>query len=1030
MIFDLGCCCSNIITGYYDFYGLGSYESFFSYPVFNDAFDIEQDNIFTRQASRRVNVGDDPVFPETFAFRHDTFPNGTNRITSLISDWYVNFASGTGIGDSRFGEENNSAIAVNGSIEKAWMYRLGVYDHTDIYNAFGYNINSGIGTGWTLGSGAVIQDNKLVSTSTGVTSDVWMYKELPTGEFPSYLRFQLPRTYDKYILLTTSTTEDNPESYSGYNIWINTTAPQTEYVKPVNLDYGLGTFVPSVRAYPVGDYISYTIEFDHLLFTNPTPYFDFSPVTSLKITLVDNQSGYTLDDVSGFNAEFREMYFSFGNITGNYDYVFQDVDLTLFNCVDKVIEKQFKSSTGIFISNSITGTDFARINRIAGFIMSESAFLGGSVGIDNYSTRNDWHTTTNLQCFGGYDEYDFTDVATLASSGDYGTLFTYQSGNVIIPYQHANIFTSTTILNSDGRTIAFTSFEHDKSNHEDSATINVATFNYSRGTLNINNYYDSILEYSVNGGRNYIFGENLNMTSVELEIPESEKQNLYIKGLSGIPADIDNYNTDVYLPRINIFAQKKYPYCFSVKQPKPSYFYGTGESGLLSQDISITYGPYETGNYPITTLGAYTGTNMILGGYTGIPYTTFTYGPSFSLITGVIYTINRKMLHGSTTGETLWSDSFSQNRQAFNDTIVGTIGGPWPTGLYSYGAERVDFTNHVRPFPNLGAQILFADVKDETPGMIFAHSRNFGTNSNQSGEAYIKVQIGSNIILNERVWANAFYLPQSQVAMARGLVAVTETETSQKANMTGQGAAFVWFEKLWANRPSISHTGDASGWRMHVANITGSDLWTLDSTGYHANYGDEYPRTPNVVATSDRFIYVNDFYLPHKGCVSDDFLVTSIYPTGYTGFAPTSGDFYYACMTGSYINAGQSFGISHDGRSVLPIGIDYEMFLTHLSPLTTGFIRTSKVGNPPMSSYGVNFGGSSVNISDLYVSDSVKNSDSIPYCPPYSQFIKETGFITYVSPFPGNATGMGLAYGDYISGYVIIGSGIINSGVY
>lgn len=1033
MIFDLGCCCSQPITGLYDFYGVGSYGQITTSPATSDVFSNELDNILVRNRAYRTKLPE-ASFPGTI-----DLVNG-KRITSFIEDWWISAGSGTGVNDIILddGIEQHFAIAPFSSSERYWVQRQSIVTGLQSYNIFGNDVVAGLGTGWVLGPHTVLGTGSIsLSGITGATSGCFIYRSFGTGEIPNYINLQLHENFDKNILLTLETTPNTIfGNYSGFNIWINNTGQTlSTLISPTGSSLFLWTPERSV----VGNYYNYKIETKDLIYSAfNEAYSDYDPITGVKISLVDDRSGYTLNDVSGFSADIRQLYFS--NTKRESAFIGSDQivnDLFLIDSVNKSIIKRIVPPTGYSLFDNISGTDFARVNNFTGQnLLLENNYINGaatSLIVDPasyYSMSNRYHTNASMYIFGStYD--DSSQGLVLEVSGDFGD-GGYQEGNVRVQGQNNNQFNSVTCISSNGDDIAFISFEPINFHIRPNPMLLISHLNNVSNPIREN--YDSILTYSRTGERRYVFGESWRLHDFEYHIPTGELYTLFTSGSIGrtyYPADISNYNnTGNVFPNINLFVARSHPNCFSVNQPKLQFVHSTGGTGLLplSQTVEILYGPYKTGVHKIHYISGHGDTAPVGMNFTGINKTFFTYNDlSIFTKTGAFYEINRYRICGDKeNSQVFWSDSLTQNRKvyALNST----------TGIYRIGdSETVgfngDYTSH-----NVTAQVLFGDEHQGTPGAIFIHSRNY-TGSSQiinSGECYLKIKIGDNIVLNKRIYDKTQYIQQSRMAFARGLTALQPTESSQRANISGNSAAFAWFEKLWSVEPSYNTTGLETGWRLNVSNSTGGILWHLDSTGYHAledySISDTFRRwrKPNIVASSDRYIYINDFFLPRSGVVSEDFNLTNIYPTG-TSF-PLSGSFYYVVMSGNYINAGDSFAISHDGRSVMPISRDYNGDTLFGSRLTTTYTRTSKIGDTvPYESYGF------INFSDLYTTDSVKNSDLIPYCPPYSKFLTNiTGTVPTIRPLCTgvNSSGMGLNLYQCISGSIIIGSGTASSGLY
>jgi len=1047
MIFDLGCCCSQPITGLYDFYGTPSWGNT-STPLIADCTSYEIDSVLTRHPSHRVIISNDVIgttnrISDIFLF---------NRVSCVINDWYINLVSGSGMNDnsstpsfvSAFDEdERQYTISPNYSTDLVWLRHKDVTDINSSYNAL-YNGGTGLGSGWTVGSGARIENNLIVLTTGDITSGAYIEKSLPDNDVPWYLRFQLNSDYDKYILLTTENTGSTFEPYEGYNIWINTTSPQLDSVFTVNTGAS-SLFLPNVVASKVGDYIEYHIGFEHFY---GTKYIDFDPITKLRIAMVDDLSGFTINDTSGYNADIREIYFSYGKNDAQYyndGFLFNLCQISLINTQNKSIITRFNPRTGVYLGDHVTGTNLASLLKMTGQRMSETKFFGAGSSdgfFDEYIMDNNYHTTQNMLDIGGSLDYNY-DFSEIDTSGFFGYIgFAYPS-NIVLPYQQANCSCYNTSISNEATGISFRSFTHDGRQffHAIDYNIDMTSWNSLSSYCKFNTIYDSMYLINNTGGTGFIFGENFRPENAEYDIPTGVKFIVFTGGDLLLEPYVDDFNAGTGLPRIQLFTPRDFPNCFSILQPKARAVFGTGQiPQSLEQTIEILYGPYKKSNITVSYISG-NGASLTDMNITGLNRTNITYGPS---LTASFFDINHHYIHGDTeNSEVFWSDSMTQNRYAYP---LYTNGG---TGIRMLGiGERESFSENGRYLPNVTAKVLWGDSYNGTPAAIFAHSRNYTgvignpslllgniDGNNLSGEAYLKVKIGDNIVYDERLWSYHHYLINSPMAFARGLTALQDTEPSQSANMTGQSAAFVWFEKLWSTPPSISFTGVETGWRMHVSNSTGLDLWTLDSTGYHAirnvensNFYGPERRKPRVVASSDRYFYVNDFFVPCRGGVPDDFETNITYPTGYTGFVPNSGVFFYTTITGSYINGSAHVAFSHDGRRRFPLGRVYGTQNAVVDIKETGYVINLPFGAsiPYISDSAAN------GVYDIYTTDCIKNSDNLPYCPSYNMYDNPTGSPLYISPFSEFSSGTGIGLGLYtlISGQIIIASGIYNSGYY
>lgn len=1045
MIFDLGCCCSAPITGLYDFYGIASFKDTLI-PTINDALTFEIDSVLSRSPSHRVIISNSII--GTTNRISDIFQN--NRISCVINDWYVNLTSGSGMNDHfnspdfsyAFEDtEKQYTISPNHTTDLVWLRHSDITDINSSYNTL-YDGATGLGTGWTVGSGARLENNSIILTTTGSTTGAYIEKTISGNDIPWYLRFQLNNTYDKYILLSTQTTGATVEPYSGYNIWITNSFPQrNSVVNTTTANTGASSlFFPNIDASKVGDYIEYHISFDHFL---DSMFYGFDPITKLRITMVDSLSGFSIDDVSGFNADIREIYFSYGKNEEQYyeASLIGRCQVSLIDTENKTISTRFNPISGQNFGDIVSGTNLSSLLLMTGQNrMSQEQFFGRLpndylILNDYYPMEHNYHTTMNMSNM-GYEISENIDYL-FQTSGDFYN-GNWPSGNVILPYLEANCTCYNTSVSENGTGISFRAFTHDNGFYFHSIKDNIFLNSWIglAGDAKMNEFYDSMFTINNTGQTGFIFGENFRLENAEYDIPTGVKFIIATGGEKLLEPYVNDFNSGTNFPRIQLFTPRDFPNCFSVLQPKAkAVFRNIGTPESLEQTVQILYGPYKKTTQTVSYFSGH-GEGLSNLNITGLTKNQVVYGPTNNL-TGAFFDIAHHYLHGdSGNSSVFWSDSFTQQRMPYP---VYTNGG---TGIYKLGmTDAITFSEDGKYFPNITVKVLWGDVYNNTPAAIFAHSYNYtGIGSYiepevGSGEAYIKVKIGDNIVYNERLWAHGYYIAPSVMAMARGLTALQNTESSQTSNMSGNSSAFVWFEKLWATPPAINYTGIETGWRMHVANSTGLDLWTLDATGYHAIWDVDSPvgiaedgrRRPRVVASSDRYFYVNDFFVPCRGGVPENFSIRGIYPTG----SPGSGEFFYIGMTGDYINATPHIAFSHDGQCRFPLGRTYDSSNSIVSTKDSGYTIALPFGNIPYEETFSLF-SNTTKVLDLFTTDSIKNSDRLPYCPPYNMYENPTGSDVYIGPFSNlpTGTGMGLSLYTRISGEIIIASGVQNSGFY
>jgi len=267
-----------------------------------------------------------------------------------------------------------------------------------------------------------------------------------------------------------------------------------------------------------------------------------------------------------------------------------------------------------------------------------------------------------------------------------------------------------------------------------------------------------------------------------------------------------------------------------------------------------------------------------------------------------------------------------------------------------------------------------------------------------------------------------------------GPFALHATEATQRTNMSGNYASFVWFEKLYQTQPQAStsqalRVGTGTGWIMHVVNEEGTGLWDLSFSGFRPQ--DDFLE-PYVVDSSDRFFYVNNFFMPYPSVASiggtscgatttssNSFVTVSQTLTHPTGGPLTTG-FRFLYPSVEYSGAGTSWGFSHDGRAIIPGG--------HMTR-STSLIALTDNGTISLDMYRDDDG--------LY-NASIKNSSLLPLSPRVEDWLRiplNTGRYTTITGsgyiVSGCANGIqtwvsttGFNMADYPSHYKVVHSGL------
>lgn len=293
-----------------------------------------------------------------------------------------------------------------------------------------------------------------------------------------------------------------------------------------------------------------------------------------------------------------------------------------------------------------------------------------------------------------------------------------------------------------------------------------------------------------------------------------------------------------------------YPRVFGVLQPRKTYYtdsstcpYDPGNAGpygpppaswknsaSVSQTAAITFGPWQRTTHEVLVSDGFPPTDVIRR---TVP-----------------------VLHGS--ANVWWSDTYTQTR------LVS----------YSAGMEDQVTSTGSHGTPHVWCTLLMADsypalTLGDGAGGIFVHGRatitidetdgalpwrswetgDSGPVENETLQTWLKVKLGVTTVFDEEIWRDAqapFEGLLSAECMVHGVTAIHETEGDQDVDVR-----WVWFEALFSTTPTSSVTGVRSGWRMHVADLSGADQWTLDNS----TPGD----TPECYASSDRYFYVRGF---------------------------------------------------------------------------------------------------------------------------------------------------------------------------
>lgn len=746
-----------------------------------------------------------------------------------------------------------------------------------------------------------------------------------------------------------------------------------------------------------GDYLHYYIKFNMPTYDSSNPIYMDSAVArrnditgypiynNIQIRMVDNTGARSIDDISGFQLKISNLDIGMTQrslTTGireediydefdNYLYTLSETgyfvltapnyvdfkDIILFDIENDRMLYRRSPNTGNVLGGDVFNTDYGKKFNITGLYqptgyLREMDLIGniwGEAGVNDNSTYGTWFyglSDRNTQ----RSKYNYRTWEKITYTGSASSLIKY-----IVKHKNNNqVYESC--ISRDGSKIAFINMESQFSdNYLGGLT---ATVDYSTGNLQpaLYEYYDNILEYDTGNGLTFRFGEAKNMVLVN-----------YIWGLANYQAygnlvfgapntqyssiDLDTVNSGYNIPCIEKFCSYDYPKCFSVKNPKDKYVYieGGSESIQSIEDtIQILFGDMVERTY---TVQLRVGNSSGWGHLPVTPYSPSSFSDLLS--TGYVADVDVRLIHGDPSGTIFWEDTHTADR---GGTLIH---GGGTTGIFRYN----------NTVSNVGARVLYGDCYNgEIPGAIFVHGRytpaitpstgvsHLGTEATNSasgsGVAYCKVRIGNNTVFDTQVYSKQnlflhddsdnppqFY--RSGFMPAFGLTALHPTESAQ--TISGSGAAFVWFETLFSGAPSFSNTGmvPITGYKMHVTNTSGNDLWTMQTsryaltgTGTFGSLGSSpHPlaqymlaNKPRVSFSSDRFFYVSNFIINYPGIWMGETSMRirttgQIFDGGlgrYTKLDAT-GEVFQVKPQG-VSGAGDSWAFSHNGLAIMPVG--------------------------------------------------------------------------------------------------------------
>lgn len=961
------CPCCTVSGGIFDFYAYGGH------PVF-DPVPYEHQTKVSRYASRQTPISS--YLTSTSEQYSTNIPTNQGEISSFWNGyWFDTWTGGKFIEPDNF-EHNPVSMNIQNDEriwKQGWMQRT---QDTDWFGFSGIQMESNR----VIGSGAAISGNSLVLLNNDSTTGCYVKWNLPENFYASWLFFDIPYNFDKCLLLRISGisgyAEDTwfePDKNNGIN------GNKSVYYTPV--ESGLQSFTRyewSQFKFTESDddyWVHLQLGLEEIIYPET--------IRSIEFRLVDNQTGFNIDDISGYSLELRNLHMPYK--TGEFYHNQGSPSYKVLQYCDPINENILSTiviQTGNWFS-TITGNDMYQYSEIISMPVSlhnTSFALEGAQ--DGY--------------FDDYDEDLFSRSFALLPNS------TFSGSNVVLrPF--GNTHRSSITFNSTGSIFEFTrgsqgefrdnypaykpgenprilyrpAYYHDGGiqpyspaslsylSAYDIDVWNCTKLTYDFSTVGLETAVSLYKTLNTDGTSGLIYCSPHLFWLAEYDVPSDEKIKQYSTwmryyGLSGgiatdfYAVDIDNYNSDRYLPIINVFSERDAPNCFSVKFPRQHFINATGKlnrvpSGTLNQTIQILWGPAVQNNFTISALsgqmidnytGALQGYRNNLSGLGGVrpvvdtfSYDKVIFNPSYldedglMLPSGVqsamgnVYNFTIPLVFGS--GEVFWEDSFEQN--VGYSPIIDIS--PTPTGMWSGVWETPSI-------PNVSAYVIEGDIHlpTNTKAASFIYSKNHfisGNMSYVSGECYWKVKIGDNVVYNQRYYDSSqenyhdYYMPLGG-SYTTGPYAIFPTESELQANLSGNYAAWVWFERLWEVSPKLAAFGSTgtqgltTGWIMHVCGATGNELWNYRTSGWRDW---EIGNNPRVVDSSDRFIYVSDFFLMGVKDVVDNIgystpRIRSI--TGETGNTIDREYFFFPSM--NFSGATSSFGISHDRRGVIPVG--------------------------------------------------------------------------------------------------------------
>lgn len=925
------CPCCTETGGLYDFYNIGA-------NFFNDET-VDYYYGLVRRPSYVPAIYN--YYPDSTRPTIQYFPDA-GWATSAYEGWYVNTWTGGRLAtDTDFDVPKITAISMNNSDkEYVWIFPREIYSGgtLDTLEHSGINYTGGR----TIGPDAKIENNRLILTSDSGTSGAYIRWDF-SSRFPYRSFIDIEEGYDKFLLFTVITSGGTAK----HETWFKITDDVTNTFLPYGLSGSIwytGGVVVDAGIFPVGTagkyknntdstgYIYRLQLWDQLLQVN-----DYT-IDSFEIRMVDEPLSYTINDISGFGIGVPNLklstYFSprVLNASGNVHAVLIDAEHQ--NIVGDI---HLTGDNYFSIQANYDGPLFSPVSYFREGNRSPILALNSNIT----SLARIEIPKSPTACVGYSIDADF-EICFSESGQDFSmTHFGYGGWIAQMANQQYNTSSHLAVASNPQQYISKVIKTYGLNETSVVNSVSNLLFRLSQ---------EDALEEKKRFYQNYIWGS---VGSGHL--------------VNYSPVNIDNYNNKNNFPLIQQFDYRNKDKCFFVWHSPVHNIVGTGTPiQTLEQSAKIYYGSYKVVDYTLYGISG----RYFINNTSGWTFdSTFTYSTGGgSSLTATVYSHDFPVLHGDIDDcELLWEDFKTYNVLYDNK-------------YYTYTGSKVCGSPDVQ---NITTNLLYGSVHKPTnkKGISFVYSYNTGV----TGECYAKINIGGNTVYTKEI-KNKSFLQQSYQNFIMGPYALHKTEDEQRDNMSGNYAAFVWFEQIYNQEhtyPSQSgfasdyflQQGDTKTVKIHVCNETGLDLWTRTITYVNENDMFDNQLSMRFIDSSDRFFYINMRY-PYDGLDNVGLNLTRCYQQGAfnTGLQPK-----YAILHGTdYSGQLLSVGLSHDGTATLPVVSEYpEDYYVPAQSIGTDYYTYKRYSQATLKGY------------------SIKNSTLLPLAP------KRSDWIT-TKPFPPN----------------------------